>query len=146
MYTRYIKKLFFGIELFLWLFGLKLIRIYNVIRFVNFTRKKNDPIMPLDQNWLFNECVRVFCDPNATILLVYILAKMKMRKMIFFLPKSTSSVSPSQAHLAKRKCMDGQLALTLEPIEFCMASYQTLYAKFPSMMFPKCLIVETTVN
>ena len=51
--------------------------------------KKNGPIMPLDQNplpnsesfWvhrLFYVCVRVFCAPNATILLVYITAKIKM--------------------------------------------------------------------
>ena len=44
-----------------------------------------------DSFWLrrlFNVCVRVFCAPNATILLVYIAAK--------------PSVSRSQAHLAKR--------------------------------------------
>ena len=29
-------------------------------------------------NWLFNVCVRVFCAPNAIILLVYIPAKIKM--------------------------------------------------------------------
>ena len=56
---------------------------------------------------LFNVrvCVRVFCAPNATILLVYIHAKIKMSfiwKDDFFLPKSASSVSRSQAHLAKR--------------------------------------------
>ena len=28
--------------------------------------------------WLFNVCVRVFCDPNATFLLIYIPAKIKM--------------------------------------------------------------------
>ena len=28
--------------------------------------------------WLFNLCVRVFCTPNTTILLVYIFAKIKM--------------------------------------------------------------------
>ena len=28
--------------------------------------------------WLFNVCVRVFCAPNATILLVYIPAKIKI--------------------------------------------------------------------
>ena len=55
---------------------------------------------------LFNVCVRVSCAPNATILLVYIPAKIKMSfiwKDDFFLPKSASSVSRSQAHLAKRK-------------------------------------------
>ena len=53
----------------------------------------------------FNVCVRVFCAPNTTILFVYIPAKIKMRfiwKDDFFLPKSASSVSRSQAHLAKR--------------------------------------------
>ena len=47
---------------------------------------------------LFNVWVRVFCASNATILLVYIPAKIKMRfiwKDDFFLPKSTSSVSRS---------------------------------------------------
>ena len=38
--------------------------------------------------WLFNVCVRVFCAPKATILFVYIPAKMKLsfmnEKMIFF--------------------------------------------------------------
>ena len=29
-----------------------------------------------------------------------------------------------------------------EPIELCITSYQSLYAKFVPMMFPKCLIVE----
>ena len=49
---------------------------------------------------LFNVCVRVFCVPNATILLVYIPAKIKMSfiwKDDFFLTKSTSSVSRSVA-------------------------------------------------
>ena len=60
--------------------------------------KKNGPILPLDLNphqtvtlfgcrWLFNVCVRVFCAPNATILFVYIPAKIKMsfiRKDCFF--------------------------------------------------------------
>ena len=49
---------------------------------------------------LFNVCVRVFCAPNATILLVYIPAKIKMSfiwKDVFFLPKSASFVSRSQA-------------------------------------------------
>ena len=56
---------------------------------LSFLSKKNGPIIPLDQNpqtnsdsfWvrrLFNACVRVFCDPNATILFVYIPAKIKM--------------------------------------------------------------------
>ena len=35
-----------------------------------------------------------------------------------------------------------QLASTPEPIELCMALYQGLYAKFVSMMFPKCSIFE----
>ena len=39
---------------------------------------------------LFNVCVLVFCAPNATILLVYIPAKIKMS---FILPKSASSLS-----------------------------------------------------
>ena len=70
--------------------------------------------MPLDQNphqtvtrfRLFNVCVRVFCAPNATILLVYISAKINMSFMWkddFILPKLASSVSQSQGHLAKRK-------------------------------------------
>ena len=54
-----------------------------------------------------NVGVRVFCAPNATILFVYIPAKIKIsfiwKDDLFFLPKSTSSVSESQAHLAKRK-------------------------------------------
>ena len=48
---------------------------------------------------LFNVCVRVFCAPNATILFIYIPDKIKWassEKMIFFLPKSSSSVSRSQ--------------------------------------------------
>ena len=66
--------------------------------------------------------IRIFCKSIAgnisqhcssvytttTILLVYIPAKIKMRfiwKDDFFLPKSASSVSRSQAHLAKRKCI-----------------------------------------
>ena len=51
--------------------------------------KKNGPIMPLDPKsapnsdsfWvrrLFNIYVQVFCAPNATILLVYLPAKIKM--------------------------------------------------------------------
>ena len=55
---------------------------------------------------LFNVYVRVFCAPHATILLVYIPAKIKMSfiwKYDFFLPKSASFVSRSQAYLAKRK-------------------------------------------
>ena len=45
-------------------------------------------------------CVRVFYAPNATILLVYIPAEIKMSfiwKYDFFLPKSASSVSRSAA-------------------------------------------------
>ena len=54
---------------------------------------------------LFNICVRVFCAPNATILLVYIPAKIKISfiwKDYFFLSKSSSFVCRSQVHLAKR--------------------------------------------
>ena len=50
---------------------------------------------------LFKVCVRVFCAPNATILPVYIPAKIKMSfiwKDDFFLSKSAFSVSRSQAH------------------------------------------------
>ena len=50
---------------------------------------------------LFNLCVRLFCAPNATILLVYITTKIKMSFICrddSFLPKSASSVSRSQAH------------------------------------------------
>ena len=53
--------------------------------------------------WLFKVCVRVFCAPNAPILLVYMSAKIKI-SFIWkddFLPKSASSVSRSQTHLAK---------------------------------------------
>ena len=42
---------------------------------------------------LFNVCVRIFCTPNATILLVYIAAKIKMRFILkddFFLPNPAS--------------------------------------------------------
>ena len=51
---------------------------------------------------LFNVCVRIFCVRNATILLVYIPAKIKMsfiwKDVLLFLLKSASSVSRSQAH------------------------------------------------
>ena len=53
---------------------------------------------------LFNVCVRVFFGPNATILIVYISAKLKM-SFIWkddFLPKSATSVIRLQANLAKR--------------------------------------------
>ena len=49
----------------------------------------------IDSFWvrrLFNVCVRVFCAPNATILLVYISAKIKMSfhlKIWFFFAKTT---------------------------------------------------------
>ena len=58
-------------------------------------RRKIVPIIPLDQNphqtvtQCFNVCVRVFCAPKATILLVYIPAQIKMSfiwKDEFFLP------------------------------------------------------------
>ena len=55
---------------------------------------------------LFNVCVRVFCAPNATILLVYIPAKNKISfiwKDDFFFPKSAFSVGRSLTHLANRK-------------------------------------------
>ena len=55
---------------------------------------------------LFNVCMRVSYAPNATILLVYTSAKIKISfiwKMDYFLPKSASSVSRSQTHLAKQK-------------------------------------------
>ena len=54
---------------------------------------------------LFNVCVRIFCAPNVSILLVYIPAKIKMsfiwKDNFFFLPKSASAINPSQANLAK---------------------------------------------
>ena len=61
-----------------------------------------------DSFWVlqvFNECMRVFCAPNATISVLYIPAKIKM-SFIWkddFLPKSTSSISRPQVHFAKRK-------------------------------------------
>ena len=85
--------------------------------------------------WLFNLCVRDFCAPNATILLVWIPAKIKMSftwEDDFILAKSAGPLST----------LDGQLASIPEPIEFCMASYQGLYAKFVSIISPKCSIVE----
>ena len=51
-----------------------------------------------------------------------------------FLPKLASSVGEN--------ALDGQLASTSEPIGLCMASYQSLYTKFVSMMSPKCSIAE----
>ena len=86
---------------------------------------------------LFNVCVRVFCTPNATILLPYVPAKIKMSfiwKDDFFFAKSASSVNRSQTYRAKRK--------RIEPVELCSASYQGVYAKFVWMMSPKGLIVE----
>ena len=76
--------------------------------------------MPLDQNPHLTVtcfgCVLVFCTINATILLLYIPAKITISirkddqnklhlKRWFFLQKSASSVSWSQPHLAKRKCI-----------------------------------------
>ena len=58
-------------------------------------------------------------------------------EMISFLPKSASSVSRSRSENA----LDGKLASTSEPIEFCMSSYQGFYAKFDSMMSPKCFFL-----
>ena len=71
--------------------------------------------------------------------------ELHLKKWFFFLPKSASFVSRSHSYLAKRKriALDGQLTSTPEPIEFCMASYQGLYAKFVSVMSPKCSIVES---
>ena len=61
-------------------------------------------------------------------------------KMIFFfLPKSASSVSRSQIHLAKRKRIEWSIGFNSW---IFMASYQGHYAKFISMMSLKCLIVE----
>ena len=86
---------------------------------------KSAPIS--DSFWLrrlFNVCMRVFCAPNATILLVYITAKIKMS----FISKDD--------FFAKIgifcKTIAGPLseASTPEPIELCMASYQGVYAKF----------------
>ena len=96
----------------------------------------------------FQRMPAVFCALNATILLVYITAKIKMSFVwedVFF-----SSVSRLQAHLAKRKrigwstkdcslqpfsqdynpvsyllsenALDDQLASTPEAIELCMTS------------------------
>ena len=74
--------------------------------------KENIPIMPLEQNP--HQTVTRFgcvgfsmyaCRFSATILLVYIPAKIKMSfiwKDDFFLPKSEFSVSRSQDHLAMR--------------------------------------------
>ena len=61
--------------------------------------------MPFWVRRLSTVWVRVFCAPKVTILLVYIPAKIKMSFIWkdIFLPKSASSVSRSQAHLAKRK-------------------------------------------
>ena len=92
---------------------------------------------------LFNVCVQVFCAPNATILLVYIPPNIKMSfiwKFDYFLPKSVSSVSQSQPHLAKRKHIGWSIGFNCWTN--CVASYQGLYAKFVSKMSPKCSIVE----
>ena len=75
--------------------------------------KKNIPIIPQDQNshqtmtrfGCVGFSMYAFFAPKATILLVYIPANIKMNfiwKDNFF-PKSASSVSRSQADLAKRK-------------------------------------------
>ena len=51
--------------------------------------------------WIFNACVRIFCAPNARILLVYVSAKIKMsfiwKDDFFSLPKSAFSVRRSVA-------------------------------------------------
>ena len=75
---------------------------------------------------LFNVLVQVFCAPNATILLVYIPAKIK----ISFIWKDNFF------------CQNRRLTSTPETIELCMASYQGLHAKFVSMMSPKFSIVQ----
>ena len=90
-----------------------------------------------DSFWVRQLFVWVFCAPNATILLVYISAKIKMsfiwKDDFLFLPKSSSSVSRSQAHLAKRKCNGWSIG-------FNSWTNWTLYGV--SMMSPKCSIVE----
>ena len=69
--------------------------------------KKNGTIMSLDQN-LHQKLTRFGCVGfSTTILLVFTSIKIKMSfiwKDEFFLPKSVTSVSRSQAHLAKRIC------------------------------------------
>ena len=85
-------------------------------------------------------CVRVFCDTNATILLVYIPTKIKMRfiwKDTFF-DKIAIFCKPIAGPLSESK----KLTLTRESIGLCMVPYQGLYAKFVSLMTPKCSIVE----
>ena len=57
-------------------------------------------------------------------------------KIRFFLSKSAS----------KRNTLDDQLASIPEPIELCVASYQGLYAKFVSIMSPKCSVFENDVD
>ena len=47
-----------------------------------------------------------------------------------------------RANYRSGNALDGQVDSTPEPIELCMASYQGLYARFVSMMSPKCSIVE----
>ena len=61
--------------------------------------------------------------------------------MIFF-PKIGIFCKSIAGPLSETKKLNGQLALTREPIELCVASYQGFYAKFVSIMSPKCLIVE----
>ena len=83
------------------------------------------------KQWLLLNALafKCMCAPNPPILLVYISAKIKL-SFTWFLPKSSSSVSPLQAHLAKRKHI----------------GWSSLYAKFISMMSPKCSIVENELN
>ena len=84
----------------------------------NLFLKKNGPIMPLDliphQTVAFFGCVgfamyacRFSVPQNATLLLVYIPAKIKLSfnwaTDDFFLPRSASTINWSQVHLAKRK-------------------------------------------
>ena len=75
--------------------------------------------------------VLVFCATNATILLVYTAVKIKMSiiwKDDFFLPKSAPSVSRSQAHLEKRKCIGWS-------IDFNSWTNWTLYGVIPRSLY-----------
>ena len=57
--------------------------------------------------------------------------ELHLKKWFFFLPKSASSVSRSQAQLAKRKC-----------IGWLIGFNSKVFAKFVAMVSPKCSIVE----
>ena len=96
---------------------------------------------------LFNVCARVFCALNATILLVYILANIKISfiwKDDFFLPNSHLYVSRWQAHLAKWKRIGWSIGFN--HWTNWTLSYRGLYAKFVSMMSPKYAIVENDTH